>query len=394
MLKWLAIGSLVSLCFRSSVTASEEHGPVEAPKPLVVRLVDQDRKPVAEAHLGLSAYRNLGNGGSSLGAAEGTDWHFYLHGVSDAGGTVVFPVDCELMQHLCFVAFHPGRCLAAIEPAGALCRAKTVSMEMRPACHVSGRLSCPALEQRGRAVGWSNVYLKLGTSRAAGCTSEQQTFEFFVPPGQYTLDAYGAKLHHVEQELTVRPGQRALDLGAIELPATELALLEGRTAPELEGVLAWKNSSPLKLADLRGKVVLLEFWGYWCGPCVYRMPELFAVYDSYRNEGLEVVGVHVDDNSVGPPVDSAEKLDELLAPLRAELWQGCDLPFPVALVRHDPVAFSQGGSREARCALAARYGIKSYPTAILIGRDGKVIGRITPGYGSYKEELKEALSQK
>lgn len=60
-----------------------------------------ERQAGRGAHLGLSAYQNLGGEGASLRAAQGTDWHFQLHGASDARGTVVFPADCELMQCLC-----------------------------------------------------------------------------------------------------------------------------------------------------------------------------------------------------------------------------------------------------------------------------------------------------
>ena len=80
----------------------------------------------------------------------------------------------------------------------------------------------------------------------------------------------------------------------IDLPATRLALLVGTPAPELVGVAGWKNGPTAKLADLKGKCVILDFWGYWCGPCVHRMPDLFKLYDKYHDSGLEVIGVHVD----------------------------------------------------------------------------------------------------
>ena len=48
-------------------------------------------------------------------------------------------------------------------------------------------------------------------------------------------------------------------------------------APELENEVWLNSDQPLRLKDLHGKVVLLEFWGYWCGPCVYRLPELFEL---------------------------------------------------------------------------------------------------------------------
>src|SRR5436190_668858 len=107
---------------------------------------------------------------------------------------------------------------------------------MRPECRVSGRLTCSDLARRNRALGWTNVYLNLDGNRAFGCQSEEQTFHFFVPAGEFTLDAYGTHIHHVETKIHVKPGQRELTLEPIDLPATRLALLEGMPAPELIGV--------------------------------------------------------------------------------------------------------------------------------------------------------------
>src|SRR4029079_16366558 len=134
------------------------------------------------------------------------------------------------------------------------------------------------LANKNRAVGWSNVYLNLAGNRALGCTSEEQTFHFFAPAGEFTLSAYGVYVHTVERKITVKPGQHELTLEAIDLPAKRLALLQGLSAPELTGIVGWKNGPAVNLADLKGKCVILDFWGYWCGPCVHRMPDLFQLY--------------------------------------------------------------------------------------------------------------------
>ena len=135
-----------------------------------------------------------------------------------------------------------------------------------------------------------------------GCVSTKADFHFFVPPGAYNLDAYGFGTYGVKKTLNVKPGQE-VEIGPIQLPATRLALLAGQPAPELQEVAAWKNSGPVKLADLRGKAVILEFWGYWCGPCVGRMPGLFALYDKYQGKGLVIIGIHQDvgAGSIRPP---------------------------------------------------------------------------------------------
>src|SRR5829696_486322 len=102
----------------------------------------------------------------------------------------------------------------------------------------------------------------------------------------------------------------------------------GKPAPELRKIKAWKNTpggGPLTLAGLRGKVVLLDFWGHWCYPCCQEMPSLMKFYDEHRAQGLEVIAVHDDS------VASIDEMDRLLSKVRKDLWAGRDLPFPVAL---------------------------------------------------------------
>ena len=67
----------------------------------------------------------------------------------------------------------------------------------------------------------------------------------------------------------------------------------GQKAPELKAGDAWINSEPLKLEQLRGKVVLIEFWALDCPYCAQAMPHLKEWYDKYEKDGLVVIGVHV-----------------------------------------------------------------------------------------------------
>jgi len=70
--------------------------------------------------------------------------------------------------------------------------------------------------------------------------------------------------------------------------------LVGMQAPEL-GLGQWINSSPLKLADLRGKVVLLEFWTYGCYNCRNTIPYLRAWYKEYGGNDFEIIGIHTPE---------------------------------------------------------------------------------------------------
>jgi peroxiredoxin len=68
----------------------------------------------------------------------------------------------------------------------------------------------------------------------------------------------------------------------------------GERAPEFE--LRSTNGEKLKLSDLRGKPVLLNFWATWCAPCRVEMPWLVQLDHAYRPQGLQIVGVAMDDS--------------------------------------------------------------------------------------------------
>ncbi|BCJ85784.1 thiol-disulfide oxidoreductase ResA [Effusibacillus dendaii] len=70
----------------------------------------------------------------------------------------------------------------------------------------------------------------------------------------------------------------------------------GQAAPNF--TLADLNDKPLALQDLKGKVVLLNFWGSWCEPCRVEMPSIQSIYERYKDKGVVVVGVNIGENKV------------------------------------------------------------------------------------------------
>ncbi|MGZ2746592.1 thioredoxin family protein [Burkholderia stagnalis] len=69
----------------------------------------------------------------------------------------------------------------------------------------------------------------------------------------------------------------------------------GAQAPELAGIERWHSSAPLKLGELRGKVVLVDFWTYSCINCIHTIPYVNEWYRKYRDQGLVVIGVHTPE---------------------------------------------------------------------------------------------------
>jgi thiol-disulfide isomerase/thioredoxin len=188
-------------------------------------------------------------------------------------------------------------------------------------------------------------------------------YQFPVPSGDYTLYAYGSNLRKKEVPITVPAGQSEYHPAPVELAASGLELMKGHPAPEFVGVVGWKGT-PVKLADLRGKIVLVDFWGYWCGPCVGSMPVLMDLHEKYKDKGVAILSVHVD---IDGDVDSAAKLDEKTAEYRQKLWNGRDLPFPAALSAGKETPDGYDG------ITAAQYGILDYPTTVLIDRQGNIV---------------------
>ncbi len=141
----------------------------------------------------------------------------------------------------------------------------------------------------------------------------------------------------------------------------------------------------MKLADLKGKVVLLEFWGYWCGPCIGSMPLLFDLHEKFADKGLVIIGVHVDADG---EIDTAKKLDEKLVEYKKDVWKGKDLPFPTLLTSGKVTSHEDNFSRGK---MAEKYGIRSYPSTILIDREGKVVGKFHAGDSKKALEEMEKL---
>jgi thiol-disulfide isomerase/thioredoxin len=99
-------------------------------------------------------------------------------------------------------------------------------------------------------------------------------------------------------------GGKALSLGGITGGQSTLQA-SGPVAPEFLGIVDWENSTPLSVASLRGKVVLVDFWTYSCINCQRTIPFLRQWWDKYRKDGFVIVGVH------SPEFDFEKSIDNI-----------------------------------------------------------------------------------
>ena len=140
--------------------------------------------------------------------------------------------------------------------------------------------------------------------------------------------------------------------------------LKGSPAPEFS--LQSLDGKTVSLADYRGKAVLLNFWATWCEPCKIEMPWFVELQKQYGPEGLQVLGIAMDDAS-------QEDI--------AKFANSMGVNYPILLGK-EAVGDAYGG-------------VQFLPATFYIGRDGKVIDKVfgLKGRGEIEENVKKALAE-
>jgi cytochrome c-type biogenesis protein len=123
----------------------------------------------------------------------------------------------------------------------------------------------------------------------------------------------------------------------------EVGLDIGQRAPDFETVT--DSGQPIRLADLRGQVVLLNFWATWCGPCRVEMPAFEAAFQAHKDNGFTIVAVNNAEPSAA------------VQAFRQELG----LSFPLVM--------------DTDGAVQRRYGVQMYPSTYLLDASGTIIAR-------------------
>ena len=146
--------------------------------------------------------------------------------------------------------------------------------------------------------------------------------------------------------------------GYMNSPASKVAI--GAIAPDLE--FPDPDGKMRKLSDLRGKVVLLDFWASWCGPCRRENPNVTRIYSQYHDKGFEVFSVSLDSDAAS--WKRAIEADKLVWPNHVsdlKKWQS---------------------------RAAAIYGVRSIPSTFLLDKEGRIVQRDLRG-----ADLERAVKQ-
>jgi thiol-disulfide isomerase/thioredoxin len=141
------------------------------------------------------------------------------------------------------------------------------------------------------------------------------------------------------------------------------SILKSSPAPDF--TLDALDGKSMRLSDLRGKAVLLNFWATWCSPCKIEMPWFVELQKEYGPQGLQILGVAMDDSGK----------DEI-----AKFAKEMGVNYPV-LIGKEAVGDAYGG-------------VPALPESFFIGRDGKIVDRIIglKGRSDIEDSIKKALN--
>jgi len=143
----------------------------------------------------------------------------------------------------------------------------------------------------------------------------------------------------------------------------KIAVAERPDAPAL--TLRFDPGQPaVNLADLKGKVVVLDFWATWCGPCRESIPDLEKVYQKYHSKGLEVYGISVDQTK--EPVPAAVK----------ELG----MTYPIAMASDLP-------------DIRSKFSFNGIPMMYVIDKKGRIAAAIEGAGGDIESEITPFLNE-
>ncbi|MDE0483139.1 MAG: redoxin domain-containing protein [Candidatus Poribacteria bacterium] len=237
------------------------------------------------------------------------------------------------------------------------------------------------------------LYTKVGNEKSADALIERFKSPGMIPDNNGYRSVHrklkGVRLYEELLEIFKAAEQRQPDEGVIlvrladiyeKLGNTELAEVYYRKSdpkyelwgkPVTDFSVTDLDGKPISLQDYRGKVVLLDFWGVWCGFCIDEMPNLKRVYATYKDQGFDIIGVSLDDK------ESALR----------------------DYIKENDIQWRQiySGERWENDPIAQQFTITGVPEQWLIDRDGKLITHKARGEkleGLVVEALKKKAESK
>lgn len=156
-----------------------------------------------------------------------------------------------------------------------------------------------------------------------------------------------ARLSEADKKFVAEKGQAMLDAEKAA-KAPKVTHQKGRELKEGDVIdLSFRsiNAGKVNLVEMKGKVVMLDFWATWCGPCIEELPTVKKVYEKYHDKGFEIIGISLDSDK---------------GSLKRFIKDN-DMPWP---------QYFDGNGWKNK--LAQQYGVRSIPSVVLV-KDNKVV---------------------
>jgi len=158
-----------------------------------------------------------------------------------------------------------------------------------------------------------------------------------------------------------------------------------RFSKPVEMTFTAADGREVDLAKLRGKVVIIDFWATWCGPCKADIPNMKALYSKYHDKGLEIIGIALEDAKLAPKKDSPEQTEKKLADAKKALLDFIEkeqMPWP---------QYFDG--KYWKNEYTSQYYIAGVPTKFILGKDGVIALKSGGGSDESANETEEKVKQ-
>lgn len=139
----------------------------------------------------------------------------------------------------------------------------------------------------------------------------------------------------------------------------------GAPFPDFSGECL-RTGEDFSLSDLKGRVVLIDFWATWCGPCLHELPNVIEVYKQYHDDGLEIVSISLDSD--------VKRCKKFIEDHKLDWYHICS-------------------GKGWKAPLARKHGVRGIPYMAIVGRDGNVVATKLRG-DAVGRAVKKALEQK
>lgn len=215
----------------------------------------------------------------------------------------------------------------------------------------------------GNSPEFEKQYIESFFAAADVLSNKEPVFKMILLQAKSSRDLSAADKQSIAQRVLDHPAApAAIKAEAKRILSGEQAYAVGKP---LDISFTAVDGRKVSLADLKGKVVLIDFWATWCGPCVAEVPTVKATYDKYHDAGFEIVGISLDDSK-----------EELLRFIK----------------EHQMTWPQYFDGKQWNNDISFRFGIDGVPTEWLVDRNGNL--RDTNARSNLEGEVRRLLNEK